>query len=327
MPQTANETVVYSLSDGVAHVEIDRAEKLNSLTREVFEDLVEAGLAIRESTEVKAVVLSGRGRAFSAGLDFTEMARIAKSGAATRSAAEEEGTGPASEDEEARSAREEEGAASTSEARDGAAGTAESGDPRDSGDSGDSLATVVQVGTRLGSARALAQKAVHIWSLVEVPVIAAVRGAALGGGFQIALGADMRVAAPDVKLSLMELKWGIIPDMCGTQLLPRLVGPAQAKKLIVTADTIGADEAFRIGLVDEVAEDPIVRALELAAQIAGQSRSALVWAKRLVDLSYDSDLSSGLDAEQEALASLLGTEEQQQVVAERLAAMKARAKG
>lgn len=282
MPQTANETVVYSLSDGVAHVEIDRAEKLNSLTREVFEDLVEAGLAIRESTEVKAVVLSGRGRAFSAGLDFTEMARIAKSGAATRSAAEEEGTGPA---------------------------------------------TVVQVGTRLGSARALAQKAVHIWSLVEVPVIAAVRGAALGGGFQIALGADMRVAAPDVKLSLMELKWGIIPDMCGTQLLPRLVGPAQAKKLIVTADTIGADEAFRIGLVDEVAEDPVARALELAAQIAGQSRSALVWAKRLVDLSYDSDLSSGLDAEQEALASLLGTEEQQQVVAERLAAMKARAKG
>jgi enoyl-CoA hydratase/carnithine racemase len=281
MPQTANETVVYSLSDGVAHVEIDRAEKLNSLTREVFEDLVEAGLAIRDSTEVKAVVLSGRGRAFSAGLDFTEMARIAKSGAATRSAAENEA-----------------GAASTSEAG-GAAGTAES----EGAGSGDSLATVFQVGTRLGSARALAQKAVHIWSLVEVPVIAAVRGAALGGGFQIALGADMRVASPDVKLSLMELKWGIIPDMCGTQLLPRLVGPAQAKKLIVTADTIGADEAFRIGLVDEVADDPIARALELAAQIAGQSRSALVWAKRLVDLSYDSDLSTGLDAEQEALAS------------------------
>ncbi|WP_166974659.1 enoyl-CoA hydratase-related protein [Brevibacterium atlanticum] len=304
MPQTANETVVYSLSDGVAHVEIDRAEKLNSLTREVFEDLVEAGLALRQSTEVKAVVLSGRGRAFSAGLDFTEMARIAKSGTATRSTAEEEGT------------------ASTTEA-----GTASEGtDAVVEAQSEDSLDTVVQVGTRLGSARALAQKAVHVWSLVEVPVIAAVRGAALGGGFQIALGADMRVAAPDVKLSLMEVKWGIIPDMCGTQLLPRLVGPAQAKKLIVTADTIGAEEAFRIGLVDEVAEDPIARALELAAQIAGQSRSALVWAKRLVDLSYDSDLSTGLDAEQEALAALLGTEEQQEVVAERLAAMKARAK-
>ena len=291
MPETTHSTVVYSITEGIAHVEINRADKLNSLTREVFEDLVEAGLALKDSSEVKAVVLSGRGRAFSAGLDFTELARIAEAGAATRSTSEEE---------------------------------AETGS---GAKSADSVASVVEVGTRLGSARALAQKAVHVWSLVEVPVIAAVCGAALGGGFQIALGADMRVAAPDVKLSLMEVKWGIIPDMCGTQLLPRLVGPAQAKKLIVTAETIGAEEAFRIGLIDEVVEDPIARALELAGQIAGKSRSSLVWAKRLVDLSYESDLSAGFDAEQEALAQLLGTDEQKQVVAERLAMMKARAKG
>ncbi|MGZ1489661.1 enoyl-CoA hydratase-related protein [Brevibacterium sediminis] len=294
MSETTNSTVVYAITDGVAHVEIDRADKLNSLTREVFEDLVEAGLALKGSSEVKAVVLSGRGRAFSAGLDFTEMARIAEAGAATRSSAEE--------------------------AAEQAAGAGES-------EAADSVATAVDIGERLGSARALAQKAVHVWSLVEVPVIAAVRGPALGGGLQIALGADMRVAGPDAKLSLMELNWGIIPDMCGTQLLPRLVGPAQAKKLIVTADTIGAEEALRIGLVEEIAEDPLARALELARQIAGQSRSALVWAKRLVDLSYDSDLTTGLDAEQEALAALLGTDEQKQVVATRLAAMKARAKG
>ena len=265
MSQTAHSTVEYSIADGLAHVEIDRAEKLNSLTREVFEDLVEAGLALKEATEVRAVVLSGRGRAFSAGLDFTELSRIAEDGA-------------------------------------------------------------VELGSRLGSARALAQKAVHIWSLVEVPVIAAIRGAALGGGMQIALGADMRVAAPDAKLSLMELKWGIIPDMCGTQLLPRLVGPAQAKKLIVTAEAIGAEEALRIGVVEEIVADPVARALELAAQIAGQSRAALVWAKRLVDLSFDAELSAGLDAEQEALSQLLGTAEQKQVVANRLAAMKSRAK-
>ena len=291
MPETTHSTVVYSITEGIAHVEIDRADKLNSLTREVFEDLVEAGLALKDSSEVKAVVLSGRGRAFSAGLDFTELARIAEAGAATRSTSEEE---------------------------------AETGS---GAKSADSVASVVEVGTRLGSARALAQKAVHVWSLVEVPVIAAVRGAALGGGLQIALGADMRVVGPDVKLSVMETNWGIIPDMCGTQLLPRLVGPAQAKKLIVTADTIGAEEALRIGLVEEVVEDPIARALELAWQIAGKSRSSLVWAKRLVDLSYESDLSAGFDAEQEALAQLLGTDEQKQVVAERLAMMKARAKG
>ena len=288
MLETTHSTVVCSIADGVAHVEIDRAEKLNSLTREVFEDLVEVGLALRDSAEVKAVVLSGRGRAFSAGLDFTELTRIAEEGTATRTTAEEE------------SDRRAEGAGSGSSA--------------------------VHIGERLGSARALAQKAVHIWSLVEVPVIAAVRGPALGGGLQIALGADIRVAGPDAKLSLMELNWGIIPDMCGTQLLPRLVGPGQAKKLIATADTIGAEEALRIGLVEELVDDPIARARELAAQIAGQSRSALVWAKRLVDLSYDSVLSVGLDTEQEALAQLLGTEEQKQVVATRLAAMKARAK-
>jgi len=160
-----------------------------------------------------------------------------------------------------------------------------------------------------------------------VPVIAAIRGAALGGGMQIALGADMRIAGHDAQLSLMEIKWGIIPDMCGSQLLPRLVGPAMAKKLIVTGDAVDAATAERIGLVEELAEDPVARALELAAQIAGRSRSALVWSKRLVDLSYDAEFSVGLDAEQEALASLLGTAEQKAVVAERLAAMRARSKG
>ncbi|WP_413333112.1 enoyl-CoA hydratase-related protein [Brevibacterium sp. GP-SGM9] len=274
MPTAAHSTVVYSIDSGIARVEIDRAEKLNSLTREVFEDLVEAGLAVKDATEVRAVVLSGRGRAFSAGLDFTEMARIAEAGVAT--------------------------------------GSSEN---------------AVDVGSRLGSARALAQKAVHVWSLVEVPVIAAIRGAALGGGMQIALGADMRIAGHDAQLSLMEIKWGIIPDMCGTQLLPRLVGPAMAKKLIVTGDAVDAATAERIGLVEELAEDPVARALELAAQIAGRSRSALVWSKRLVDLSYDAEFSVGLGAEQEALASLLGTAEQKAVVAERLAAMRARSKG
>ncbi|MDN6529257.1 MAG: enoyl-CoA hydratase-related protein, partial [Brevibacterium sp.] len=187
--------------------------------------------------------------------------------------------------------------------------------------------SVVDVGDRLGSARALAQKAVHVWSLIEVPVIAALRGPALGGGMQIALGTDIRIAGPDAQLSLMEIKWGIIPDMCGTQLLPRLVGPGMAKKLIVTGEAIGAEEALRIGLVEELADDPVKRALELAADIAGKSRSALVWAKKLVDLSCEADLAAGLDAEQEALASLIGTDEQRQVVADRLGRMAEKTKG
>ncbi|MDN5658249.1 enoyl-CoA hydratase-related protein [Brevibacterium sandarakinum] len=293
MPQATHSNVTYAIDRGVAHVEIDRAEKLNSLTREVFEDLVEVGLALKESTEVRAVVLSGRGRAFSAGLDFTEMARLADEGTATTAEADAETPTTA-----------EVGAGSSS-----ATGSAD------------------DVGERLGSARALAQKAVHVWSLIEVPVIAGIRGPALGGGMQIALGADIRIAGLDARLSLMEIKWGIIPDMCGTQLLPRLVGPGTAKKLIATGEAIGADEALRSGLVEEVADDPVERALELAADIAGKSRSALVWAKKLVDLSYEADLATGLDAEQEALASLIGTDEQRQVVAERLARMAQKSKG
>lgn len=293
MPQATHSNVTYAIDRGVAHVEIDRAEKLNSLTREVFEDLVEVGLALKESTEVRAVVLSGRGRAFSAGLDFTEMARLADEGTATTAEADAE-----------------------------TPTTAEVG-------TGSSSATgsAADVGEPLGSARALAQKAVHVWSLIEVPVIAGIRGPALGGGMQIALGADIRIAGLDARLSLMEIKWGIIPDMCGTQLLPRLVGPGTAKKLIATGEAIGADEALRSGLVEEVADDPVERALELAADIAGKSRSALVWAKKLVDLSYAADLATGLDAEQEALASLIGTDEQRQVVAERLARMAQKSKG
>ncbi|SMX82650.1 MULTISPECIES: enoyl-CoA hydratase-related protein [unclassified Brevibacterium] len=292
MPHAAHSNVTYAIERGVAHVEIDRAEKLNSLTREVFEDLVEVGLALKESTEVRAVVLSGRGRAFSAGLDFTEMSRLADEGTATT----ETGTETSS--------------------------TAEAGAGNASSTGG-----TVDVGERLGSARALAQKAVHVWSLIEVPVIAGLRGPALGGGMQIALGTDIRIAGPDVQLSLMEIKWGIIPDMCGTQLLPRLVGPGMSKKLIATGEAVGAEEALRIGLVEELAEDPVERALELAGDIAGKSRSALVWVKKLVDLSYEADLTTGLDAEQEALASLIGTDEQRQVVQERLAAMAKRSKG
>ncbi|WP_231443451.1 enoyl-CoA hydratase-related protein [Brevibacterium zhoupengii] len=295
MPQAAHSNVIFAIDQGIAHVEIDRAEKLNSLTREVFEDLVEVGLALKGSSEVRAVVLSGRGRAFSAGLDFTEMSRLAQEGTAT---------------------------VSTAEAGAGSSSTAEAG-------AGSAAATggAVDVGERLGSARALAQKAVHVWSLIEVPVIAGIRGPALGGGMQIALGADIRIAGKDVQLSLMEIKWGIIPDMCGTQLLPRLVGPGMAKKLIATGEAIGAEEALRIGLVEEVAEDPVERALALAADIAGKSRSALVWAKKLVDLSFEADLVTGLDAEQEALSSLIGTDEQRTVVTDRLAAMAKKSKG
>lgn len=280
MPDATHATVTQSIAAGVAHVEIDRSETLNSLTREVFEDLVEVGLALRGNAEVRAVVLSGRGRAFSAGLDLGEFARIAEAGA-------------------------------------GSAGESEAGAEVGAG-------SAVVLGERLGAARALAQKAVHVWTLVDVPVIAAVNGAALGGGLQIALGADLRIAHPDSQFAMMETRWGIIPDMCGTQILPRLVGPGMAKKLILTGSTIDGHEALRVGLVEEIHVQPVERALELATELAGRSRPALASAKRLIDSSYEATLADGLDAEQEALAQLLGTDEQRQAVAAQLSRMRKR---
>lgn len=292
MPHSTHQTLSYSIENSVAHVEIDRADSLNSLTREVFEDLVEVGLTLRDTAEIKAVVLSGRGRAFSAGLDFSEFARFA------------EVDSPAGD------------AAATSTITRGAEADAP---PADSPAAGTPTKGAVEVGERLGAARALAQKAVHVWSLVPVPVIAAINGAALGGGMQIALGADIRVAHPESQFSMMEIKWGIIPDMCGTQILPRLVGPGRAKKLIMTGEAISGQDACEMGIVEELAEDPVDRALHLARDFADKSRPALVWAKSLVDMSYSADLPTGLDAEQTALAELLGSPEQREALESQLA--------
>ena len=107
---------------------------------------------------------------------------------------------------------------------------------------------------------------------MPVPVIAAIHGNCLGGGLQIALAADIRIAAPDARMSVMEGRWGLIPDMSITRTLPRLVGIDVAKELTYTARTVTGGEADRLGLVTRVAADPFAAAMQLAAEIAGRSR-------------------------------------------------------
>ena len=138
------------------------------------------------------------------------------------------------------------------------------------------------------------------------------------------MGADVRIMAPDTKLSMMEINWGLAPDMCGTQLLPRLVGPSQAKLLIFTGDVFSGERAGEIGLADEVVEDPVARALEVGRAIADKSRTALVRAKMLVDLAGTADLAEGFDKEQEVIAELMGGPEQIEAVDKRMAALAAR---
>lgn len=169
-------------------------------------------------------------------------------------------------------------------------------------------------GRAAGSLRVDAVRAVRIWTELAVPVIAAVHGVAVGGGFQLALGADVRVVAPDAQLGVFEIKWGIVPDMCGTQLLPRLVGPDVAKDLMFTARLVSGEDAKTMGLATRVADDPRAAAFELAVAIAGRNPDAIKVMKRLVDLSWGTSLADGLRAEQELTEGMIGSANQLEAV-------------
>ncbi|MEM8775886.1 MAG: enoyl-CoA hydratase-related protein, partial [Pseudomonadota bacterium] len=139
-------------------------------------------------------------------------------------------------------------------------------------------------------------------------------------GFQLALGADVRIAAADAKLAVMEMKWGLIPDMGGMVLLPGLVRSDVMRKLTYTAAPISGDEAARVGLVTELSDNPLARAQELASEIAGKSPSAIRAAKRLVALT-ESGASEDevLLAESREQADLIGKPHQMEVVSANMA--------
>lgn len=127
------------------------------------------------------------------------------------------------------------------------------------------------------------QEACWAWRRVPVPVIAAVHGHCLGGGVQIALAADFRFATPDSTWSVLEGKWGIIPDMSGIQALSELVGIDTAKRLTMTAEMLSGERAHELGLVTELDADPVAAATAFAQRLAERSPDALAAAKRLFD--------------------------------------------
>jgi len=152
-----------------------------------------------------------------------------------------------------------------------------------------------------------AQRVTYDWSLVPAPVIAAIHGNCFGGGLQIALGADIRIAAPDAKLSVMEIKWGLVPDMGITQTLPRLVPIDVAKELTFTGRVVSGSDASALGLVTRTADDPLASALALADEIAQKSPSAVRAAKRLYDETWASDdTAAALVLESELQEGLIG---------------------
>ncbi len=188
--------------------------------------------------------------------------------------------------------------------------------------SGLDLASLMSSGNGLdGSLQELAgavpnrfQRVAYDWVTLPVPVIAAVHGNCLGGGLQIALGADVRIATADARMSVMEVKWGLIPDMSLSQTLPRLVGLDVAKELVYTARVFSGEEARDLGVVTRLSEDPLAAAYSLAEEIAGRSPDAIRGAKRLLDQSWGRPAEVGLALEAEIQRALIGSSNQMAAV-------------
>ncbi len=154
------------------------------------------------------------------------------------------------------------------------------------------------------------QRAAYDWLRVPVPVIAALHGNVLGGGLQIALGADLRIATRNARLSVMEVKWGLVPDMAITRTLPRLVRLDVAKELTYTGRDVSGSEGAALGLVTRLADDPLAEARSLAAEIAARSPDAVRAAKRLYDEMWNAPASDSLALEAELQLGLLGSPNQ-----------------
>jgi len=159
------------------------------------------------------------------------------------------------------------------------------------------------------------QEFAMVWARMDIPVIAAVHGVCFGAGIQLALGADIRIASPDAQFAVMEMKWGIVPDMGGMVLLPKLVRSDVLRRMTYTAEPVSAEQAERWGLVTELADDPLAAAQKLAETIAGKSPSAIRAAKRLIAVAETSDVKTVLDAESREQVKLMGKPHQMEVVA------------
>lgn len=250
--------VTTKITDHIAHVTLNRADKMNAVDPQMVKGLIAAGQDLLES-DIRAVVLSGAGRAFCAGLDVASFGVLA------------------GQDPEAAIM------------------------PRTHDDANDY------------------QEVALIWRRIPVPVIAALHGVAFGAGFQIALGADIRIAAPDTKLAIMEMKWGLVPDMGGMVLLPQLARSDVIRRMTYTAEPVTADQAERWGLVTELADDPLSAAQDLAAQIAQRSPSAIRAAKRLIGVAESAPRAEVLLAESREQADLVGKPHQMEVIAANMA--------
>ena len=246
VPPVSVPLVSCTVVGGVAHVRLDRPDKLNALTLQTLHELVAVAHGLRHDRTLRAVVLSGEGSSFCAGLDFGTVLKQ-----------------PAG--------------------------------------------VVAAFVPRPWRGTNVFQEACWAWRRLPVPVIAAVEGYCYGGGLQLALAADFRIASPDSEWSVLEGRWGIIPDMSGIVTLKELVGIDTAKLLTMTARKVSGKEAHDLGLVTELAADPVGAAHQLAEELAQRSPDALAAGKRLFDGTWTASVRRTFARERaEQLVLLLG---------------------
>ena len=160
----------------------------------------------------------------------------------------------------------------------------------------------------------LGQQVCWVWQEVPVPVIAAVHGHALGGGIQIALGADIRIVHPDTQMSVREIHWGLVPDMTGTMMLSQLVRADVAKELVLTARVFDGREAHQLGLVTKLPDNPYDDAMAMAREIAGRSPDAVRAGKALLNGLLNQGAAEQFAAERQHIGSLIGRPNQIEAV-------------
>ncbi|MEZ5379409.1 MAG: crotonase/enoyl-CoA hydratase family protein [Acidimicrobiales bacterium] len=249
---------------GVADVRLNRPDKMNALDPVMFKALVEASDMLAADNSVRCVVLSGEGRAFCAGLDFSSFQGMADG-------SREANTDEVTKEPEITAANE-------------------------------------------GRITHMGQQAVYGWTNLPVPVIGAIHGHALGGGIQLALGTDIRFVHPETKMSVLEVRWGLVPDMTGTQSLIDIVGLDVAKELTWTGRMVSGTEAVELGLGTHLSEDPRADALAMAGEIAQKSPHAIRAGKRLLNNASKVSVAEGFQAERQEIGALIGSPNQKESI-------------
>ena len=252
-----SDRVVIEMDNGVADVRLNRPDKMNALDGAMFAALLDAGETLKADPSVRAVVLSGEGRAFCAGLDFGSFNQMAESESSSNS---------------------------------------ELADPLE------------------GRITHKGQQAAYAWTEMPAPVICAVTGVALGGGFQIAMGADIRLIAPNARMSVLEIRWGLIPDMTGTQTLIQHVGLDVAKELTFSGRMVEGQECVDLGLAARVADDLFFFKQKTAYEIAAKSPHAIRAAKRLMNNAGSLSTAARFEAERQEIGALIGSPNQAESV-------------